>query len=84
MKNSVLIRPSINPKTPTSFAVFFYRDDVLIGNAITKNGSFVEVGRIVNGWCHHDLIPVDTTKKELPAKQVLQQVLMPSEHQIDG
>ena len=69
--NSITIRKSANPKKRTSYALYFYTavdnkvEPSLFGTYTTENGSYVEVGRIINDWLSHNSIPADTELKKL-------------------
>lgn len=69
--NSLTIRKSKDPRHRTSYAMFFYscvdklEQPQLIGTYTTPNGSFVEVGRVIDNWCNHNSLPLNTERKEL-------------------
>ena len=69
--NSITIRASKTPNKRTSYATFFYSEvdgyeqPQLIGTYTTENGSFVEMGRLIDNWIRHNSTPVDMERKEL-------------------
>ncbi len=72
--NSITIRKSANPKKKTSYALFFMSsvdnktEPQLFGTYTTNNGSYVEVGRIINDWLTHNSVPAEMERKELSSK----------------
>lgn len=63
--NSLTIRKSRNPEKKNSYAIFFYDDNNQIAKYTTPNGSFLEVGRVIDAWCNHDMLPRLSEKVEL-------------------
>ena len=72
--NSITIRKSSNPKKKTSYALFFMtavdnkQEPQIFGTFTTDNGSYVEVGRIINDWLTHNSVPAEMERKELTPK----------------
>lgn len=70
--NSITVRKSGNPNKKTSYCCFFYQSSELpndnpklVGQYTTTNGSYVELGRMIDSWLNHNSIPVEMERKEL-------------------
>ena len=63
---TILIRTSRNPDLPKSYAIFFQESDSvrtrIIARFTTKNGSVVDLGKIIQTYLYHNALPIESVK----------------------